>query len=77
MLPKVAVEEELKRGALREIRVEGLSIPQREIAVIYRKGRPLSRAGEAFIELLEERYDVRALPKGTPRSAGGQQAAGG
>lgn len=77
LLPKVAVEEELKRGALREIRVEGLSIPQREIAVIYRKGRPLSRAGEAFIELLEERYDVRALPKGTPRSAGGQQAAGG
>ncbi len=77
LLPKVAVEEELKRGALREIRVEGLSIPQREIAVIYRKGRPLSRAGEAFIELLEERYGVRALPKGTPRSADGRQATGG
>ena len=55
----------------------GLSIPQREVAVIYRKGRPLSRAGEAFIELLEERYDVRALPKGPPPSVDGEHAASG
>jgi DNA-binding transcriptional LysR family regulator len=61
VLPKVAVEPEVRRGELRLVRVEGLAMPQREISLIYRKGRPLSRAAEAFVGLLEERYGVRAL----------------
>lgn len=76
LLPKVAVEEELQRRELREIRVKGLSVPHREVAVIYRRGRPLSRAGEAFIKLLEERYHVQALSNGAPPSSSGQPAAG-
>jgi DNA-binding transcriptional LysR family regulator len=61
VLPKVAVEPEVRRGELRLVRVEGLAMPQREISLIYRRGRPLSRAAEAFVGLLEERYGVRAL----------------
>lgn len=62
VLPRVAVEEALSRGVLREVRVEGMTMPRREIAVIYRRGRPLSRAAQAFVRLLEERYAVAALP---------------
>lgn len=62
ILPMVSVEQELKRGDLRQIRVEGMEMPQREISLIYRRNRPLSRAGDAFVRLLEERYDVKAPP---------------
>jgi DNA-binding transcriptional LysR family regulator len=60
ILPKVAVEREVQRGELRELEVVGMSMPQREIALIYRRGRPLSRASHAFVRLLEERYGVTA-----------------
>jgi DNA-binding transcriptional LysR family regulator len=62
ILPKVAVERELREGELRQVRVTGWTMPKREIALIYRRGRPLSRAGRAFVELLEERYGVKAPP---------------
>ncbi len=62
MLPRVAVAQEVERGELREIEVKNMTMPRREVALIYRKGRPLSRAATAFIELLEEHYSVSALP---------------
>jgi DNA-binding transcriptional LysR family regulator len=60
MLPRVAVERELRDGELCHIRVTGLTMPKRQIALIYRRGRTLGRAAEAFVHLLEERYSVRA-----------------
>ena len=60
MLPRVAIEREVQRGELRQIRVDGMETPQREIALIYRQSRPLSRAAQAFVHLLEERYGVHA-----------------
>ena len=62
MLPKAAVERELRQGDLCQVRVEGMDMPRREVALIYRRGRPLSRAAQVFIQLLEERYGVTALP---------------
>ena len=62
ILPKVAVEREVARGELCEVRVEGMTMPQREISLIYRRSRPLSRAAQAFVQLLEERYGVKAPP---------------
>jgi len=61
ILPKVAVEQEVSRGELRQVRVRGMTMPEREVSLIYRRGRPLSRAAEAFTRLLGERYDVKAL----------------
>ena len=66
MLPKAAVERELREGDLCQIRVDGLVMPKREVALIYRRGRPLSRSGLAFVRLLEERYGVDATPKTSP-----------
>jgi DNA-binding transcriptional LysR family regulator len=60
MLPRVAVERELEVGELRHIQVAGLTMPQRHVALIYRRGRTLGRAAEAFVHLLEERYGVKA-----------------
>jgi DNA-binding transcriptional LysR family regulator len=60
MLPKVAVERELQQGELRQIRVRGMTMPRRQIALIYRRGRALSRSAQAFVRLLEERYRVKA-----------------
>lgn len=60
ILPKVAVERELERGELHQVQIHGLQMPRRQIAVIYRKGRPLGRAAKAFVSLLEERYGVKA-----------------
>ena len=57
-LPKVAVDRELERGELRQVQVEGMAMPRRQIALIYRRGRPLGRAAQAFVSLLQERYGV-------------------
>ena len=62
MLPRVAVAQEVERGELCEIEVKNMTMPRREVALIYRRGRPLSRAATAFIKLLEEQYGVSALP---------------
>lgn len=63
ILPKVAVDEALANGKLCEVTVAGMKMPKREIALIYRRGRPLSSAAEAFARLLEERFGVRVLPE--------------
>lgn len=62
MLPRVAVAQEVERGELREIEIKKMTMPRREVALIYRRARPLSRTSIAFIRLLEERYGVNALP---------------
>jgi DNA-binding transcriptional LysR family regulator len=60
VLPRVAVEREVDAGELRHIDVSGLVMPKRQIAMIYRRARPLSRAAQAFVTLVEERYGVKA-----------------
>lgn len=62
MLPRVAVAQEVKRGELCEIEIKNMTMPRREVSLIYRRGRPLSRAAIAFIKLLEEQYGVSVLP---------------
>jgi DNA-binding transcriptional LysR family regulator len=61
-LPKVAVEQEVRRKELCQIGVDGMDLPRREIALIYRRGRPLDRGAQAFVDLLQERYGVVAPP---------------
>jgi DNA-binding transcriptional LysR family regulator len=70
ILPKVAVERELQQGDLRRIRVRGMTMPKRQIVLIYRRGRSLSRAAQAFVGLLEERYRVKA-PAPVDKASGG------
>ena len=58
-----SVAREIERGELSEVKVQKMKMPRREVALIYRRGRPLSRSAQAFIQLLEDRYDVKALPE--------------
>jgi DNA-binding transcriptional LysR family regulator len=58
MLPRVSAERELEQGMLVEIKVNGMTMPKREISAIYRRNRRLSRAALAFLALLRERYQV-------------------
>jgi DNA-binding transcriptional LysR family regulator len=46
-LPRINILDELKQGILRAIPVEGVQLP-RDLALISRHDRPLTRAGNAF-----------------------------
>lgn len=51
-LPRMAVQEELKRGSLREVPVQGLRIPL-QVHMVWRRGQPLSSAAAGFLEVAE------------------------
>jgi DNA-binding transcriptional LysR family regulator len=50
-LPRMCVEEELRHGLLREVRVKELEV-ERKIRLVYPARRALSHAAEAFLELV-------------------------
>ncbi len=64
LLPRAAVERELKLGFLVEVRLERPPMPRRRIALIYRRNRRQGRPVAAFIDLLSEVYNLR-LPSET------------
>jgi DNA-binding transcriptional LysR family regulator len=49
-LPRAVVSADERAGLLRILRVEGLRI-SRELALVYRKEKALTRAGQAFLEI--------------------------
>jgi DNA-binding transcriptional LysR family regulator len=49
-LPRSNVQEDTKNGALKIIRVEGVRL-NRELALIYRKDKVLTRAAHVFLEI--------------------------
>jgi len=50
-LPRMCVEEELRHGLLREVRVKEMEV-ERKIRLVYPARRALSHAAEAFLELV-------------------------
>lgn len=56
MLPRVSVERELKLGLLAEIEITDAPRYKRQIALIFRRDRPLARAVIAFVETLHGMY---------------------
>jgi DNA-binding transcriptional LysR family regulator len=52
LVPRVAVEPELKRGELVAVAVQELRL-ERKLRVIYRKAGQLSHAGRAFLKVAE------------------------
>ena len=49
-LPESNVRADVAAGTLRTMRVEGMKV-QRELALIYRKDKVLTRAAQAFLEV--------------------------
>ena len=56
MLPKVALERELKEGILRIVEIDDMPNPSRQIALISRRSRPLGPVAQAFVEIVGEIY---------------------
>ena len=54
MLPRMAVERELQAGTLREIEIEGMRNPTRQISLISRRGRPMGPVAAAFVDIVQE-----------------------
>ena len=84
-LPRVAVEHELRDGALRSIEISNAEPISRQIAVIYRKRRVPSRPVLALLDLLKEIYEFEyanpdeasaPAPSATASSPARQPAAG-
>jgi len=51
-VPRMGVEEELRQGNLREVKVKEISI-ERKIRLVYAAHRALSHAAEAFLKLVQ------------------------
>jgi DNA-binding transcriptional LysR family regulator len=51
-VPRMGVEEELRQGNLREVRVKEISI-ERKIRLVYAAHRALSHAAEAFLNVVQ------------------------
>lgn len=66
MLPRIAIERELASGTLREIDIEGMSNPTRQIALICRRGRPLGPVAQAFVDLVQEIFLERPAADVSP-----------
>jgi DNA-binding transcriptional LysR family regulator len=69
LLPRIAVDRELTTNSLREIEIEGMPNPTRQIALISRRSRPLGPVAQAFVEIVQEIYSpsrqaVSAVPAG-------------
>jgi DNA-binding transcriptional LysR family regulator len=61
-LPRAVVSADERAGLLRILRVEGLRI-SRELALVYRKEKTLTRAGHAFLEIATGRArPLQAVP---------------
>ncbi|HEX5141095.1 MAG TPA: LysR substrate-binding domain-containing protein, partial [Dehalococcoidia bacterium] len=69
MLPKVALDRELKDGSLREIAIADMPNPTRQIALISRRSRPLGPVAQAFVDIVTEIFSSDQTP--TPVAAAG------
>jgi DNA-binding transcriptional LysR family regulator len=69
MLPKVALDRELKDGSLREIAIADMPNPTRQIALISRRSRPLGPVAQAFVDIVTEIFNSDQTP--TPVAAAG------
>ncbi|MEW5975551.1 MAG: LysR family transcriptional regulator [Acidobacteriota bacterium] len=58
IVPKSYVTDEVQRGSLRVVRIKNLKL-LRKLGLIYRKNRYLSRAGKAFLEVVEEYLNTK------------------
>ncbi len=56
MLPRVALERELKERILRVVQIEDMPNPTRQIALISRRSRPMGPVAQAFVDIVTEIY---------------------
>ncbi len=74
-MPRYAVADDLRRGALRELRFAGGSRYQFTPLLVHRTNRPLGRAGTRLIELIRDNLPAAASATGTRIKAGARERA--
>ena len=70
LLPRIAIERELVTGTLREIEIDGMPNPTRQIALICRRSRPLGPVAQAFVDLVLEIFLGQHPAPSVPATAG-------
>jgi DNA-binding transcriptional LysR family regulator len=68
-LPRTNVEEEARAGALHLLSIEGVRLA-RDLALVFRKDRQLSRAAQEFLEIAKQPFLKREAENGGGRSRG-------
>jgi len=69
-LPRANVLDDVHGGVLKIVKVEGMRL-HRELALIFRKDRMLTHAGQAFLDIAtsssgQEAYPAMRIPRATP-----------
>ncbi|MGA7887665.1 MAG: LysR family transcriptional regulator [Acidobacteriaceae bacterium] len=67
-LPRTNVAEEERAGSLSVLSVAGVRLP-RDLALVFRKDRQLSRAAQEFLEIATQWYRRRGAETAAPRNA--------
>jgi DNA-binding transcriptional LysR family regulator len=70
LLPRIAVERELKDHSLREIEIAGMTGLTRQIALISRRSRPLGPVAQAFVDIVQEMFLASRPASSVPATAG-------
>ena len=66
-LPRTNVAEEERAGSLSVLSVAGVRLP-RDLALVFRKDRQLSRAAQEFLEIATQSYRRRGAETAAPRN---------
>lgn len=61
MLPRNCVETEIREGRLAVVPLTGTGVLQRQTIMIHRRGKIWSGLARAFLDILEEMYEVRMM----------------
>ncbi|MDQ3013342.1 MAG: LysR family transcriptional regulator [Acidobacteriota bacterium] len=59
ILPRLAVENEVKTGRLVEVQVKGMKI-EKTIRLVYRREASLSHAAKSFLEIVKDRSEIKS-----------------
>ena len=60
LVPRITVDDDLKRGELVEVPVNELRL-ERQMRIVSREGAPMSHAGKAFLKVCEQ---IASVPNG-------------
>lgn len=58
ILPRLAVEAEIKAGKLAEVQVKGMKI-EKTLRLVYRRETSLSHAAKSFLEIVKQQHEIK------------------
>jgi DNA-binding transcriptional LysR family regulator len=62
IVPRMCVQREVERGQLAEVRISEMRL-RRDLFLIFRRGRPLSQAAQAFVAIVRPKQGMKREPQ--------------